>query len=51
MLTAVVMDAHNTFEQPESVRPADFDGACVSQGVLRVAVPAKSVVVLSEVTK
>lgn len=46
VLTAQSANAHNTFESPAAVRPAAFSGASLSGGELRVALPAKSVVVL-----
>jgi alpha-N-arabinofuranosidase len=49
VLTAPAMDAINTFEKPESVKPAVFNGARPGDAGVRVELPAKSVVVLSEV--
>ncbi|MEZ0470435.1 alpha-N-arabinofuranosidase [Luteimonas salinilitoris] len=46
ILTAPAIDSHNTFDQPETVKPADFDGARVDGGQLTVDLPAKSVVML-----
>ncbi|MGJ4804169.1 alpha-N-arabinofuranosidase [Luteimonas sp. SDU82] len=46
VLTAGAITAHNSFEQPERVKPAAFDGASLSAGTLQVELPAKSVVVL-----
>ena len=46
VLTAVAMDAHNTFDAPRVVEPAPFTGAKLSQGKLEVLLPPKSVVVL-----
>jgi alpha-N-arabinofuranosidase len=40
------LDAHNTFDQPDVVAPADFRGAQVQNGDLRIQLPAKSVVVI-----
>jgi alpha-L-arabinofuranosidase len=37
---------HNTFDQPEKVRPVNFTGATLKNGVLTVKMPAASVVVL-----
>jgi len=51
ILTAADMDAHNTFDKPETVKPAAFNVARVSEGTIRVVVPAKSIVVLSETGK
>jgi alpha-L-arabinofuranosidase len=46
ILTASAMDAHNTFEAPNTVRPTAFGGAKVNNGVVSLTLPAKSVVVL-----
>ena len=47
VLTAAAMDAHNSFDAPDTLRPAAFDGASVNAGRLQLTLPAKSVVVLS----
>jgi alpha-N-arabinofuranosidase len=46
ILTAGAMNAHNTFDAPETVKPAAFTGAQVNGGTLTVTLPPKSVVVL-----
>src|SRR5215831_11226246 len=46
VLTGDTMDAHNTFEKPEAVKPAPFTGGRVANGQLTVTLPAHSVVVL-----
>jgi alpha-N-arabinofuranosidase len=46
VLTAAAMTAHNTFDQPTAVQPAEFRGARLSGGALTVELPAKSIVVL-----
>jgi alpha-N-arabinofuranosidase len=46
ILTADRMNAYNSFEQPNAVRPAAFDGARLAGGTLTVQLPAKSIVVL-----
>ena len=46
ILTAPAMNSHNTFEQPETVKPAPFTGARVAGNQLSVALPAHSVVVV-----
>ena len=46
VLTAPSMNGHNTFEQPDAVRPVPFNGARVADGQLTVRLPAHSVVVL-----
>ena len=47
VLTAAAMDARNTFENPDTIHPTRFAGATVKGGKLSVALPAKSVVVLT----
>lgn len=47
ILTAQAMDARNTFEAPDAVRPAAFDGASLDGGTLTLTLPAKSIVVLT----
>jgi alpha-N-arabinofuranosidase len=49
LLTAPAIDSINTFDKPETVKPVAFNGARVHGGGIRVVVPAKSVLVLSEV--
>lgn len=46
ILTAPAMNAHNTFAQPDAVRPATFDGAKLTDTGFTATLPAKSVVVL-----
>jgi alpha-N-arabinofuranosidase len=46
VLTGDDMTAHNTFEKPETVKPAVFDGFSLRDDMLTVKLPAKSVVVL-----
>jgi len=46
ILTAPAINAHNTFDDPDAVKPASFSGARVKGGNLVVSLPAKSVVVL-----
>src|SRR5262245_52327076 len=47
VLTAPAMNAHNTFDAPNTVQPAAFSGAALKGGALEVTLPAKSVVVLA----
>lgn len=47
ILTAGAINAVNTFEKPDAVKPVSFNGAKVSNGKLTVALPSKSVVVLA----
>jgi alpha-N-arabinofuranosidase len=46
ILTAPTMQAHNTFDAPDVVRPAAFPGVRVSGNALTATLPAKSIVVL-----
>lgn len=46
VLTADAMNAHNTFEAPNTVRPTPFDGVRLSGGELTVELPPMSVVML-----
>lgn len=47
ILTDGDMTAHNTFEDPDRLRPVDFDGATIAEhGDLNITLPAMSVVVL-----
>ena len=47
VLTAPKMDSRNPLGVPATVKPAPFTGARWQGGKLRVAMPAKSLVVLS----
>lgn len=46
VITAPAINTYNTFDRPDTVRPAAFGGAQIKNGVLTVALPARSVVVL-----
>ena len=46
ILTADRMNAHNTFDAPEQVRPSEFQGATIQDNQFTVTLPAQSVVVL-----
>ena len=46
ILTAEVMNAHNTFEKPDVVRPVEFKGMKAEDGKILATIPPKSVVVL-----
>jgi alpha-N-arabinofuranosidase len=46
VLQADAMNAHNTFENPERVRPQAFHGASLSGETLEIVMPKMSVVVL-----
>jgi alpha-L-arabinofuranosidase len=47
ILTAPTIQSHNTFAAPDVVKPASFDGAKLDAGKLTIALPAKSVVMLT----
>ncbi len=44
------MNSYNSFEKPETVKPASFSGFTLKDGLLTITMPSKSVVVL-ELTK
>jgi alpha-N-arabinofuranosidase len=46
ILTADKLTAHNTFENPELVKPKAFDGGKIKNNIISVTLPAKSIVVL-----
>jgi alpha-N-arabinofuranosidase len=46
VLTAGEMAAFNSFEKPETVKPAVFNGFKLKDGILTITMPPKSVVVL-----
>jgi alpha-N-arabinofuranosidase len=46
ILTHEKLDAHNTFAEPDRVKPAAFDDASVDGNKLQADVPPRSVVVL-----
>ncbi len=46
ILTAATMDAHNTFDKPQAIKPAPYS-AKASGGKLNFSVPAKSVIVVA----
>jgi alpha-N-arabinofuranosidase len=46
ILTAKTMTAHNTFENPDAVKPANFGDFKLEGNILTTTLPAKSVVVL-----
>jgi alpha-N-arabinofuranosidase len=46
VLTASELQAHNTFDVPEKIGPADFKGASVSNNMLKVTLPPASVVMI-----
>ena len=47
ILTADEMNVHNTFEEPERLKPSEFNGASIANNVLDIQLPPKSVVVLT----
>lgn len=46
ILTADAMNAHNTFNSPERVKPATFSNVSIEKGQLIAQLPAKSLVLL-----
>ncbi len=47
VLTSDVMDAHNTFDEPEAIHPVEFNDFTIESGELKATLPAKSVVLLT----
>jgi alpha-N-arabinofuranosidase len=47
ILTAEEMNAHNTFEKPDAVKPDEFKTIEVKDGKILTTIPSKSVVVLT----
>lgn len=47
LLTAEEMTAHNTFDQPEEVKPVTFDDITIEENRIKLRIPAKSVLVIS----
>jgi alpha-N-arabinofuranosidase len=47
LLTAKTLRAHNTFEQPDAVKPIAFRDAHINKGVLTVKLPPMSIVTLA----
>jgi alpha-L-arabinofuranosidase len=46
ILTSERLDAHNTFDEPDQVKPTAFDGATIEDGQLAADIPPRSVIVL-----
>jgi alpha-N-arabinofuranosidase len=46
ILSADEINSHNTFDNPEEVRPEEFDVDAFKKGLLTTTIPAKSIVVL-----
>jgi alpha-L-arabinofuranosidase len=46
ILTSDKLDGHNTFDEPEQVKPTKFDDASLTNGKLNADIPPRSVVVL-----
>jgi alpha-N-arabinofuranosidase len=46
ILTSAKLTDYNSFEKPDVVKTAEFKGAKISKGVLKVKLPAKSIVTL-----
>jgi len=46
LLTAEAMQAHNTFEKPDTVKPAPYSGCRLIEGGFSATLPPRSVVVL-----
>jgi len=46
VLTADTMSAHNTFDKPQAVKPATFNGFRLEGDIITIELPSKSIVVL-----
>ena len=46
ILTGPEMDSHNTFDEPENIKPSDFKNLKINGNTITVEMPSKSVVVL-----
>jgi alpha-N-arabinofuranosidase len=47
ILVSAHLDDHNSFEEPEKIKPAVFNGAAIKGNALQVKLPPASVVVLT----
>lgn len=47
ILTSADISDHNTFDHPDKVQPNTFNEAQINKGILRVTLPAKSIVTLT----
>ncbi len=47
ILTADAMNAHNTYDQPDNLKPTSFNGFRIEGGKLKVTLPAKSLIQLT----
>ena len=46
VLTAPELNAHNTFEKPEEVKPVEFKDVKIKKNIVSLVLPSKSIVVL-----
>ena len=46
IITSKKLTDHNTFENPQAVKPEDFKDAKISNGLLQIKMPAKSIVTI-----
>jgi alpha-L-arabinofuranosidase len=46
ILTSGEMNAHNTFQNPDSIKPQKFSDVVIENNILKINLPAKSVLVL-----
>lgn len=47
VLTAETMNAHNTFENPDTIKPTTLKNITIKDNLITVTIPSKSVVVLA----
>jgi alpha-N-arabinofuranosidase len=46
ILTSDELDAHNTFDAPDRIKPASFDEVSLEKGMLNARIPPRSVIIL-----
>jgi alpha-N-arabinofuranosidase len=46
ILTSDELNTHNTFENPEAIRPEEFPGAGIKKNIISLEMPPKSIIVL-----
>ena len=51
ILSAGKINSHNTFENLEEVKPAEYNAGSFKKGILNTSIPAKSIVVLQIAAK
>jgi len=47
VLTAPAIDTHNTFQAPDTIKPAPFSANAGADGRLTIKIPSKAVIVVA----